>query len=183
MFSLILATLLQPGFAADTQQENTRAVPLLEAIQTFNAESKDDPIGRLQSPLTEEEVIAAIRSWEPGGNSPVSNALLARFKEISVSKELPEGAAFETLTGYDPGGEHVFDVWSVRIRLERADGSSFAFQIRERMIASRTLAQELERLEGLVAANPEMIRQIGGYRMADRIESLKRRIAELEVKE
>jgi len=74
--------------------------------------------------------------------------------------------------GYDPGGQHVFDVWSVRIRLAQDDGSSFAFILRETYIASRTLEEELERLK--VSWNGE--RELGQLSVQRRIEELQKRM-------
>jgi hypothetical protein len=146
-------------------------VQLVEAISKFNADAKSDRIGVSQRRLDEDEVVAAIRHWN-NPDAPISPELLATFKQIAETKILPENAAFEVLTGYDPGGQYVFDVWSVRIRLAREDGSSFAFILRETYIASRTLEEELERLKA--SWNGE--RELGQCSVWRRIEELQKRI-------
>ena len=148
---------------------------LSEAITSFNKESRSDSIGASQTPITVEEVVAAILLWERPASAPVSDELLASFKKIASFRILPDNASFESLTGYDRGGTHVFDVWSVRIRMERADGSSYAFVIRERAVGARTLKEELGRLNALIEEK-EVERWVGGHRILERKRALETRI-------
>ena len=145
------------------------------AIETFNQQATEDPIGAQQPPLTHEEVVAAIRFWDRDDHPEVSDAMVARFKHIAVSNRMPASAAFETITAFDPGGDFVFDTWSVRIRIKRPNGSSYAFVIRERVLASRTLAEELDRLQAFLSDNG-IERMVGGHRYRERVESLQSRI-------
>ncbi len=179
MLNMILLAAMSMGLATDTPQEHDAAVPLSEAVQAFNAGAIDDAIGSQQPLLTEDEVVGAILLWDRTSDTPVSDPLLARFKSIARTKELPQGSVIEAVSAFDRGGEHVFDVWSVRIRLKRGDGSSFGFVIRERVVASRTLQQELDRLEAMVAAEPDLAHEVGGHGTMDRVDELKKRIARL----
>jgi|TARA_B110000305_G_scaffold110657_1_gene124604 hypothetical protein len=145
------------------------------AIADFNKKALSDSIGVDQTPLTEAEVIAAILLWEREADTPVSDELFASFKRIAEDKILPGNAEFEKLTGYDRGGSHVFDVWSVRIRMDRPDGSSYAFRIRERTIGSRTLPQELARLNRFIKEKG-VERWVGGHDFLERKKSLEERI-------
>jgi hypothetical protein len=154
-------------------------VPLIKAVNAFNAKASREPIGQDQSPLTEAEVLAAIRYWKRPKESPVSDELHDAFKRIAETRMLPANADFEFLTGYDPGGAFVFDVWSVRIRMSRPDGSSYAFVIRERLVCSRTLEEELRLAEERVQKTPPLP---GAYRVKERVENLKARIAKTKVK-
>ena len=149
--------------------------PLSDAVSTFNKKALSDPIGKGQPPISVEEVVAAVLLWERGPESPVSDELLQSFKRIAESKTLPENSNFESLNGYDRGGAHVFDVWSVRIRMERDDGSSYAFVIRERVVASRTLREELKKLDQFISEN-EVEKWVGGYRILERKKDLEARI-------
>ena len=151
------------------------ASPLETAIEAFNSKSARHELGKSQPPLSMEEVVAAIRLWQPGPDTPVSPKLLGVFKQIAESKTLPDRAEFELLTGYDRGGKFVFDVWSVRIRIEREDGSSYAFLIRESVLGSRTLEEEVARIERVIE-DKNMERMVGGYRIIERVEHLKSRI-------
>ena len=154
-------------------------VPLAEAINAFNEKASKEPIGMDQSPLTEEEVPAAIRYWKRPKDSPVSDQMYEAFKQIAETRMLPSNAEFESLTGYDPGGAFVFDVWSVRIRMDRPDRSSYAFELRQRMIRSRTLEEELVLAEKTLQDTPPLP---GRYRMEERVENLKARIAKMKAK-
>ena len=147
---------------------------LIEAIFHFNKKSLSDSIGASQAPITEEEVVAAILLWESPSNAPISDELLGIFKSIAESKALPGNAIFESLNGYDRGGSHIFDVWSVRIKIERA-GSSYAFVIRERVVGSRTLSEELARLSKRIEEKG-IKRWVGGYRILERKNELMARI-------
>jgi hypothetical protein len=177
---LLFMIAVQQGLAAPADSSGNddgqnQAVPLAEAIAEFNHASLADPIGGREAPMTEDEVVAAILLWERETDSPVSEALFRTFKDIATSRRLPGNAAFESLNGYDRGGDHVFDVWSVRIRMDREDGSSYAFVLRERKLRSRTLVEELARLDQLIyETHPE--KMVGGYRILDRRVELMLRI-------
>ncbi|MGJ8697991.1 MAG: hypothetical protein ACSHYF_16855 [Verrucomicrobiaceae bacterium] len=155
------------------------ATPLSGAISTFNKSALKDDIGKSQPPLTGAEVIAAIRLWEHPANSPVSQELAATFKNIATTKTLPPNAAFESLNSLDPGGAHIFDLWSVRIRINRPDLSSYAFPIRHRIIASRPLQEELTRLDNYIA-DQNVANWVGGHNIIRRRNSLAKRIEALK---
>ncbi len=179
--SILLATLctLTASSSLTLFAAPANPTPLADAITAFNKAASLDPIGKSQSPLTEAEVIAAILMYEKPADAPVSNHLLQTFKAIAASGELPPNATFESLNGYDRGGAHIFDVWSVRIRLEREDRSSYAFLIRERVIGSRTLEDELERVhQRIVNSRAELM--VGGYRLLNRRDDLRARIEKLQ---
>ena len=178
--SFTLSVLLA-AITAGISSADEESVLLADAIAAFNVEAATDPIGKSQPPLTEEEVITAILLWERPDDSPVSNEMLATFQSIAKTGRLPARASFEKLTGYDRGGNHVFDVWSVRIQIERPDKSSYSFVLRERAIANRTLEEELNRLEQLVSTSPDAGRFLLWHR--DRIENLRTRIAAARVKQ
>lgn len=161
------------GFA-DTHAHEQRS--LVDAIEIFNVQTADDPIGSAQQPLNEAEVVAAIRFWSDP-EAPVSAEMLSSFKKIAETRKLPDNAVFEKLTGYDLGGDYVFDVWSVRIRIQRPNKSSYAFIIRENVVASRTLQEELDRLKSSTGQLPNGERMPGWRRVEDRIKELENRIA------
>ncbi len=171
----MLICLFCAGAAGYGAAEDAAGTQLSEAIASFNEESRSNSIGASQTPITEKEVIAAILLWERPPSAPISDELLASFKKIAASKILPDNASFESLTGYDRGGAHVFDVWSVRIRMERADESSYAFVIREHVVGYRTLEEELQRLNAFIAEN-KVEEWVGGYRILERKKELETRI-------
>ena len=156
--------------------------PLTEAIAAFNDKATRDPIGKKETPLTLEEVIGAILLYERPKEAPISDELLGQFKTIASTKKLPGNAEFEVLTGYDRGGMFIFDVWSVRIRIDRPDSSSYAFQIRERVVGVRTLPEEIQRLEAFIEAEG-VEKWVGGYRIIDHKNDLQKRLERLPIEE
>ncbi len=117
--------------------------PLAEAINVMNSSTG----GRGQEPLTEDEVIAAIRFWEPSKDSPALEATRAAFREIARTRQLPPDASFEVIDTMDPGGDFVFLGHWVRIRLKNGDFGTYAFPIRDRLIRSMTLEEAIARAE------------------------------------
>ncbi len=128
--------------AVDPNAANLKGTPLAAAIHGFNLEHQSARIGKDQPPLTEEEVIAAIRWWKTKRNeADLMNEEFQAFQAIADTRMLPEKVKFEVLTGFQPNQEFVFNAWSVRIvmpRLSKA-GWTYAFSIRDRWINSRRL--------------------------------------------
>lgn len=138
---LILAfTGVCPLRAAEPEPDGSTS--LADAVGTFNERALKNPIGKEQPPLTEEEVIAAIR-WSDLDRKqlPVSDEEYRAFRNIADTRRLPKGSEFEVLTGFEPNQKFVFEAWSVRIRMPKENGS-YAFVIRERMIRSRLIGAE-----------------------------------------
>lgn len=160
------------GFAAPTLKEET---PLSRAVADFNKKALLDSIGKAERPITEEEVIASILLLEKPVNAPVSDELFQQIKKIAATKVLPVNAKFESLNGLDPRGSYIFDVWSVRIRMDRPDGSSCAFLIRQRVVGSRALQEDVARLDSHIDVE-NVARWVGGYRILDRQKELVARI-------
>ena len=116
---------------------------LAEAIRVFNARAKDDRIGRNQPPLTQDEVIAAIR-WsllEPD-KLAVSDKTLEALKKITVSRELPGGFELEVLTSFQPNNEMEVTKWSVRLQIPAQPQGTTCVDIREVPISSRLFGTE-----------------------------------------
>jgi hypothetical protein len=115
---------------------------LADAVKSFNVTALQNTIGKEQPPLTEEEVIAAIRWSELDREQlPVSDEVYRAFRNIADTRRLPKGSEFEVLTGFEPNQKFVFEAWSVRIRMPKENGT-YAFVIRERMVRSRRIGAE-----------------------------------------
>lgn len=125
------------------------AVSLADAVSAFNAEAAKNFTGKDQSPMTEEEVVAAIRAWEREEGSPVSDELCHVFKQIAKTRKLPKNAEFEKITGWIPKGDFHYDVWWVRIMFTKEDGSTCSLPIRQRMIRSTPCYKVPEELKFL----------------------------------
>ena len=111
------------------------ATPLAAAIGGFNEQHRSD--GVPQPPLTEEEVVAAIRWWKTRRNeAPVTNREFATFQKIAETRQLPKGVALEVIShfGRVDGSSHI--IWSVRIVVPREsrEGWTYAYTIREQYV-------------------------------------------------
>ena len=174
VFLLILAGVSSVQAAQAAQAPASDFSALATAIEVFNAQSLKSPIGKDQAPLTQEELVAAIRLAERKEHPSASDALFASFQRIAQTGKLPAGAEFEVLTGLDPGADYLFDVWYVRIMLPKEDGGTYSFPIRSRIIRSRPVGEVAWDLEQRLRETPPMP---GRYRLEKRLEELKVRAA------
>jgi hypothetical protein len=83
--------------------------------------------------------------------SALPDALVRRFLRIGETREFPSDASFETLTGYWPGGDYLFTKWSVRLVFPRGDGCQHDITVRDRMVRSWTIEEELDRVSKEIA--------------------------------
>ncbi len=117
----------------DANDDNT---PLAAAIHGFN-ETHTGLCDVPQQPLTEEEVVAAIRWWKTKRNeAPVTNGEFAAFQKIADTRELPKGTEFELLPSFQNSDGSDFHIWSVRIRMpqESKPGWTYAYVLREQAV-------------------------------------------------
>lgn len=93
--------------------------PLAAAIHGFNSAHRS--LGGIdQPPLTEEEVIAAIRRMKTRRNElDVTNAEFAALQKIADQRQLPEDVGFELLQLFQPGDGNEYLIWSIRLTLPR----------------------------------------------------------------
>jgi hypothetical protein len=143
VFASLMAILTCLRSSAAGEPSPTDALPLAEAISSFNAKATQDPIGKEQPPLTEDEVIAAIRWWESDRKeSPVSDGEFRAFLNIAETRRLPAGWTFEVLTHFEPDDRLLIEAWSVRIVMPRINGGTYEFRVRERMVRSRLIGTD-----------------------------------------
>ena len=115
---------------------------LAEAVRSFNRAAIERPEGKAQPPLTEEEVVAAVRwSLLDRKKLPVTDETFATLSAIPEGRRLPPGFDLELLTGYEPNDRVTFDVWSIRLRLPSESGDTTGVTIREQMIRSRPIGE------------------------------------------
>ena len=116
------------------------ATSLAEAIRAFNARAKGDVIGKDQSPLTEDEVIAAIRwSLLEKDKLPVSDKTRQALSRVIEMRELPPGFELEVLTDFIPDSRMEVTKWSVRLRIPAEPNGTTCVSIREVNLGSRTI--------------------------------------------
>ncbi len=116
---------------------------LVEAVGVFNYLAERDAVGKTQPPLTEDEVIAALR-WallEPR-KLPVSDKTLQALRKIIESRELPSGYELEVISGFRPNNQIEVTKWSVRLRVPREPQGTYSISIREQPIRSRLIGDE-----------------------------------------
>ena len=70
----------------------TKEIRLAEAVAAFNQEYPDP------NPLTEDEVIAAIRNWKKDLH-PVPDAIHALYLQVAEKRVLPRGMYFKRIAG------------------------------------------------------------------------------------
>lgn len=129
---------------SDLNLTRPKDTPLAAAIHGFNEKHSGDRIGKDQPPLTEDEVIAAIRWYKTKRNeADLTNEEFQAFQEIADKGVLPDKVEFEVLTGFQPNDRFRFDAWSVRIVMPRLSkkGWTYGFTIRDRWINSERLAE------------------------------------------
>ena len=133
--------------ANDLKAESPQLAPgmtsLAESVGVFNYLAERDVIGKTQSPLTEEEVITAIR-WallEPRKLS-VSDKTLQSLRKTIEAHELPSGFELEVITDFQPNDQMEVTKWSVRLRIPREPQGTTSISIREQPIRSRLFGEE-----------------------------------------
>ena len=120
-------------------------VSLADAVKQFNEWAKKKEIGKTQPPLTEDEVVAAIRSW-PGKEGPWAGELYNAFQRVADTRTLPrawrlDGAERSRFNNFD------LDVW--RIEMSISVGSNVAnIVVRDQKIRERPKAKAADAADG-----------------------------------
>jgi hypothetical protein len=118
------------GYAADDKR------PLSEAIADFNARAAKNEVGKVQPPLSEAEVIAAIRGWDRT-RIPVADETYSAFQDIAETGLLPPGAHLRFLTRWTGFKHYDFDVWWADLVITTGERKTYTYRIRDQKIASR----------------------------------------------
>ncbi len=132
---------LPAGQSATTQvpaQSSLAAQPeqsLKQAVAAFNEKAAKDAIGRSQPPLTEREVITAIREWNRKYHT-VADQTYAIYKKIADSEIMPSGSALEFNTRNVHDGRDV-TVWWIDLTVRTGKATGYGFRIRDRKIDYR----------------------------------------------
>jgi len=113
-------------------------ISLKEAVATFNAITAKYGVGKSELPLTEEEVVAAIRGWVPEQEShPPSKKVYEEYQKIGATGKLPKGAHFTLITGSTGYKGYDFDVWWIDLYVETGGEKQHVFRIRNRFLRCR----------------------------------------------
>jgi hypothetical protein len=116
-------------------------ISISDAVQKFNERASLNPIGKMQPPLTKEEVIAAIRGWMVKEHSG-SEVFLKRLQTIARTGIIPKGCYLDFIPGWVSGG-YDYKVWWVDLFVgseksgERVQGIiGYNYRLRAQMISS-----------------------------------------------
>jgi len=120
----------------------TTEIPLEKAVAAFNAKYPD------ANPLTSDEVIAAIRSWNRT-EMPVSDEVLAVYQRVVKKRILPRGMYLSRI-GILQDSEYRYEVDWKDLTLtslpegtkDPAIGFGYNYRIRARFISSRPLTDK-----------------------------------------
>jgi hypothetical protein len=113
--------------------------PLADAVADFNARAAKNEIGRMQLPLTDAEVAAAIRGWIRD-RTPVDDATYQVFQTIAATGTLPARANLRFTTRWTGYNGYDFDVWWIDLTVMKGERAGYTFRIRDQKIASRPSA-------------------------------------------
>jgi hypothetical protein len=128
------------NFAADEPRAES-STSLADAVTAFNILAQNRPNGRDQAPLTEDEVVAAIRGWVRDTTPPATDATYDEFQKIAETRRLPKGAKFVPTDGWNGYRGFRFEVWWVDFEIPVGEKSHYNFRIRSRTISSRPLTE------------------------------------------
>ncbi|TWU42372.1 hypothetical protein [Novipirellula artificiosorum] len=118
--------------------ENLEARSLATAIETFNQQSMESPIGRFQPAVTEDETLDAIRAFSMQPHLPVN--VKATLDRIAQTKQLPATAYFRRFTRYDDG-QRMNRVWWVRLVITSDEPPVYGVPVRTKEISWRSYTQ------------------------------------------
>ncbi len=147
-FTLILATV---HVVCRGETTNVVSTALADAVKAFNAEASMDRVGKDQSPLTEDEVVAALRGWIRD-KVPASDEIYDAYQTIAETRKLPEGSRLTRTTRWSGYNGYHFTVWWVDLNIRTGENTGYTYRIRDRKITSRPLRdderQRLQRRRG-----------------------------------
>jgi len=140
---------LEPSVGAEGSSAGvggTRETALVDAVKQFNDHAKLQAIGKTQPPLTEDEVVAAIRGWR-GTEGPAAEELYRSFQQIADTKNLPRGwnlTSAETwrFNNYD------FDVWRIELEIATAPNKHARVVVRDQKLRVRPASRLAKSLVG-----------------------------------
>lgn len=103
-------------------------IALADAVAAFNTAAAADPIGALQPPLTEREVLAAITKERSRLTDPRD---IAVFDAITASNRMPTTSKLRSINRFQDQTGAAKDVWWVNLQVTHADGFGYGLRVRE----------------------------------------------------
>ena len=132
-FALFFAGILATLSLAKT--ETSFVQPLSDAVADFNERAMNNDVGATQPPLTEEEVVSAIRGWIRN-QTKVDDKTYAIYQNIADTKTLPPGASLDFTTRWTGHNGYDFTVWWIDLCVKTGEHAGYGFRIRDRKISA-----------------------------------------------
>lgn len=102
--------------------EFTAGMSVSAAVDAFNECYSDHPIGKRQPPLTESELVAALR-WavmkKPSGTTGAEEESYRKAKELAERRVLPENWQIVAWTRYSNEAGKCFLAWNIKVVMEQ----------------------------------------------------------------
>jgi hypothetical protein len=126
----VIALLLISGLRLYESHSAIPTISLVDAIASFNAKYGNDPVGQLEAPLTEAEILASIRSQLP--QLPANNLTKTTFSNILRTKQMPRGAVLHADSGWELKDGTTYTVWWINLNVMPTGKSpGYGLRIRE----------------------------------------------------
>ena len=161
-FAFALTLVCASGLLFASENRRSEDVSLERAVTEFNLRNDQQREHAGQLPLTEDEVIAAIRSWRPAKKPKVSKSLRNRVRAIAETRVMPPGAVLGRVAGHYHDG-YRFEVYRIMLNVVGSETELPAnVVIRDHFISSRKLSPK-ERRE-FVESLPDITSSAGESR-------------------
>jgi hypothetical protein len=112
----------------DTRHDRLYHTSLRDAVAEFNSNAVFNPVGKTRTPLTEQEVVRAIRNSLPTLPEPYRT----KYARIARSGYLPQDAGLSSFTSYTRKTGEMVTVWWVNLEVPWGPGSNCGFGLRVR---------------------------------------------------
>jgi hypothetical protein len=103
------------------------SVPLSNAVASFNERAREDPVGKLEPLLTEDEVISAIESQLP--TLKASRQVKEIYGRIARTRRLPARATIDAMPGFGSGPAQKV-VWWINLDVMASKTTGYGLRIR-----------------------------------------------------
>jgi hypothetical protein len=151
------------NFAADQPRDHSSTL-LDDAVKAFNDSRQAQISGKNQPPLTEDEVVAAIRGWVREYAPPATDEVYEAFQTIAETRVLPRVAKIQATSGWQGYRGFHFDVWWIDLTIP-TDKLGYTFRIRSQTIGSRPLTEKEQ--QRITEASSEHTRAARKQRTSD----------------
>jgi len=104
------------------------SVALADAVAAFNRSAQSNTVGRLEPPLTEDEVVTSIQRQLPTLKSK-SSQVKAIFGQIARVRRLPRSVSLAPTTAYRMAGKSKM-VWWIDLSVMTSKDTGYTLRIR-----------------------------------------------------